>query len=406
MSRLRHLGIFQLAAIVSTAVHVSLVGAFLDDIASSPVAKQSRRLLNFGSIFGSATRASPYERIGGHPVFQVTTPWGSPYMNMERLTDTDEALDPGNAKSRGAGQEDYRSVVLFFLDPDDALAVHGEMSQMENMAQADIRITASSLAKAVRQSTHLGNGMLTGYPVDPVTGNIKQPKDGGSLRYKIVPPKRQLYYAARCKGRERVGLLSESPNADAEACLLGNAALNQLNLQRRREKRETNIPKKKSIMQLANAHMDGYTGVPVFFAPEMHRTIPKLKKLISGVSRETPLFFNYEDLEDAWSKMRKQASKSGKRMPEKPTDVEVFNLWDVMTSMEREMWNNKNKLSFQDKAISAVRNRLMTPKEDPGLESITFIPSSRSINYKQAITARGNGKARLRPMKQWGYQAK
>lgn len=402
MTSLRHLGIFLLAWLASTAV----VDAILDDIASSSAAKQSRRLLNLGSIFGSATRASPYERIGGHPVFQVTTPWGSPYMNMERLTDTEEAIDPGNAKSRGSGEEVYRSVVLFFLDPDDALAVHGEMSQMENMAQADIRITASSLAKAVRQSTHLGNGMLTGYPLDLVTGNIKPPKEGGSLRYKIVPPKRQLYYAARCKGRERVGLLSESPNADAEACLLGNSALNQLNLQRRREKRETNIPKKKTVLQLANSHMDGYTGIPVFFAPEMQRRMPKLKQLISGVSRETPLFFNYEDLEDAWSKVRKQAGKAGKVMPEKPKDVEVFNLWDVMTSMEREMWNKEKKLSFQDKAINALRNRLATPKEDTGLESITFVPSSRSINYKQAITARGNGKARLRPMKLWGFQTK
>jgi hypothetical protein len=37
--------------------------------------------------------------------------------------------------------------------------------------------------------------------------------------------------------------------------------------------------------------------------------------------------------------------------------------------------------------------------EEPGLDSITFLPSSRAIDYKEAISARGNDKARLRPMR-------
>ncbi|CAB9502025.1 expressed unknown protein [Seminavis robusta] len=391
-----------LIALVLLAGAAASVDAFLDDILSSPVSKETRRFLNFGSLFGSATRASPYDRISGHPVFQVTTPWGSPYMNMERLTDMDEAIDPGTGSKPGS-REEFRSVALFFMDPDDALAVHGEMSQMDNMGQADIRITSCSLTKAVRQSSHLGNGLLTGFAPDPVTGNIKPPREGGSLRYKIVPPKRQLFYAARCKGRERVGLFSDSPGADAEACLIGNSALDEKNLLRRREKRETGIPKRKTAMQLASAHMDGYTGIPVFYAPEMQRKIPKLKQLISGASRETPLFFNYEDLEDAWSTLRKRRGKAGRGLSEKPQNVEVFNLWDVMASMEKEIYNKEKNTSFKDKALSAVVNRVVAPKEDAGLESITFVPSSRSIRYKQSITLRGNGKARLRPMKEWGY---
>ena len=38
-------------------------------------------------------------------------------------------------------------------------------------------------------------------------------------------------------------------------------------------------------------------------------------------------------------------------------------------------------------------------KVQPGMGDITFVPSSRGIDYKQAISSRGNGKARLRPMR-------
>ena len=367
------------------------------------IVKQTRRLLNFGSTFGSATQASPYDRVCGHPVFQVTTPWGSPYLNMEKLSDQDEALDAGSDKDKSgsirdaSAADEYRQVALFFMDPDDALAVHGEMSQMEQMANADIRITSSSLGKALRSSANLGNGMLTGFPADPLTGNIKPVQDGGSLRYKIVPPKRQLYYAARCKGKERVGLLSESSSEDAQAAILGNSALEALNLVRRREKRERKIPKKRTAMEAANAHMDGYSGIPVFYAPDMQRKVPRLKQLICGVPRETPLFFNYEDLEDAWSVMKQRNKKSA--IPDKPANVEVFNLWDVVTSMERDMYSKEKNTPLSDKALSAIKSRLLAPGGGPDLKSITFVPSSRSIQYKEGITARGNGKARLRPMR-------
>lgn len=386
---------------VQLPVLLSLLAITADanDLGAS-IVKQSRRLLNLGSIFGSATHASPYDRVAGHPVFQVTTPWGSPYLNMEKLTDAHEVMDPGDdtKKKDATFQDTYRQVALYFMDPDDALAVHGEMSQMGQMANADIRITSGSLSRALRQSANLGNGLLTGYAPDALTGRIKSPQEGGSLRYKIVPPKRQLYYAARCIGKERVGLFSETGAEDAEACVIGNSALEAMNLIRRRDKFDRKIPKKKTPMGIANAHMDGYVGIPVFYAPEMERKTPFLKKLISGAPRETPLFFNYEDLEDAWALMRK---RSGDKVPDKLSNVEVFNLWDVVTSMERDQNAKKESETLKDKALNAIKNRLVTPQEAPGLGSITFVPSSRSIRYKEGISRRGNGKARLPRMRAW-----
>lgn len=368
------------------------------------VVRQTRRLLNFNSIFGSATHASPFDRVAGHPVFQVTTPWGSPYLNMEKLTDQDEALNPGSDQARSGSMtanndetNEYRQVALYFMDPDDALAVHGEMSQMEQMAQADIRITSLSLSKALRTAANLGNGALTGFPPEPLTGNIKSVQEGGSLRYKIVPPKRQLYYAARCKGKERVGLFADSSFEDAQAAVIGNSALEALNLARRRDKRERKIPKKQTAIEMANAHMDGYSGIPVFYAPNLERKIPRLKQLFCGAPRETPLFFNYEDLEEAWDVTRKRAKNDN--VPLNPASVEVFNLWDVVTSMERDMHNKDKNTPLQDKALTAIKARLLTPEGRPGIGSITFVPSSRSIQYKEGITARGNGKARLKPMR-------
>jgi hypothetical protein len=366
---------------------------------------QSRRMLNFGSLFGSATQASPYDRITGQPVFAITTPWGSPYMNMEKLSDLDEVVQTDSSsktpQSISEEQNEYRTVALYFMDPDDALAVHGEMKQIEQMAKTDIRVTSMSLAKAVRQASNLGNGLVTGAPPDPNDGNLKLDQ-GGALRYKIVPPKRQLYYAARCIGKERVGLFGETAQDDAQMAVLGNSALEGMNLARRREKRERKTPKARTAMQAAAAHMEGYSGIPVFYAPDMRRRLPLLKRLISGTAQESPLFFNYEDMEVAWKTMHQRSGgkrKGGGVVPEKPTNVEVFNLWDVLTSMDRDDWKQRQQKHQWVKApLGSIKDRFST-QGPPGLNSITFVPSSRSAQYKEAISARGNGKARLRPMR-------
>ena len=128
------------------------------------------------------------------------------------------------------------------------------------------------------------------------------------------------------------------------------------------------------------------------------------------------MFFDYEDLMEAWNQMQQRKSKHGKKkngddssgtvIPSKPTDVEVFNLWDVLTSMDREAYKQRQQTSFLQKhVVRPLLSRItaLSPsavdKEEPGLAHITFIPSSRSVQYKEGISARGNGKARLKPMR-------
>ena len=393
----------------SSSRYGSVTATTLTDLPGA-VVTQTRRLLNLGGLLGSATtssKSSPYERIMGHPVFQVTTAWGSAYMNMEKLTDMDDSATStraptalaaaggtGKVRSVSDEQNEYRTVSLYFMDPDDALATHAELKQLEQMKKSDIRITSVSLGKALRSAANLGQGLVTGYPVERLTGNLKTVQEGGSLRHKILPPKRQLFYAARCIGRERVGLFGENPTEDATSAVMGNSALEGLNLLRRREKRDRKSGNKagnKSLLQVQNAHMEGHTGIPVFWAQGMHRRPPLIKRLITGNAQEIPMFFNYEDLTDAWKKIQQRS----KNLPVEPT-VEVFNLWDLLTSMEKESWKQKKSQKFD--WAKPLRQRL-GKTEEPTLGDVTFVPSSRAIDYKESITARGNGKARLRPMR-------
>lgn len=323
-------------------------------------------------------------------------------MNMEKLSDLDEVVKTDSSSSSSKAtpqsiseeQNEFRTVALYFMDPDDALGVHGEMKQMEQMESADLRLTTFSLAKALRQASNLGHGLPTGFPPNANDGNFKL-EEGACLRYKIVPPKRQLYYAARCIGKERVGLFSESPQEDAQAAVMGNSALEGLNLIRRREKRERKTPRKpRNAMEAANMHMEGYCGIPVFYAPELKRQLPLVKRIISGNQHEIPLFFNYEDMVDAWERVKKRNKQNA--IPDKPGQVEVFNLWDVLTSMDRDA-NLKAKTKWQNRLVEPLRRRFTNKELD--INDITFVPSSRSVRYKEAISARGNGKARLRPMR-------
>jgi hypothetical protein len=137
--------------------------------------------------------------------------------------------------------------------------------------------------------------------------------------------------------------------------------------------------------------MEGYTGIPVFWAQGMYRRPPLLKQLLTGNRQETPMFFNFEDLMEAWGKIGKRS----KGLPTEPS-VEVFNLWDLLTSMDKDAWKQKKNQKFD--WAKPLRKRL-GKKVGSELGDITFVPSSRAIDYKEAISARGNGKARLRPMR-------
>ena len=367
-----------------SVLFVSLSGASAKKVLSlSNLWIKARRLANLSHTFGSqqSTAKTPYERIASHPVFQVTTSWGAPYMNFEKVERSDDDAKMGSA-------QETRPVTLFYMDPEDALQMHEEMKQMDHMSKSDIRITTTTLAKAIRQAANFGNGLPTGSPIDPLTGNMKSASDGGSLRYKIVPSKRQLYYAARCKGRERVGLFGSSPSEDASQALEGNAALNAANVARRVNKGTT-----KSASQKQAAHMEGYTGIPVFMAPEMRRSHSIHQQLISR-DKEIPFFFSYEDLIAAWGTMR---HKSRGAIPAVPSEVEVYNLMDVLTSMDREESRKYKKLSFKD-PIKLVMNSLKASRKSE-LDCITFIPPSNCIEYKERASREGNGKARLRPMR-------
>jgi hypothetical protein len=391
---------FSLLCVLACLSTVQAGSSFTD----FPLINQARRLFNLNSLMGNPTAQSPYDRVLGHPIFQVTTAWGSPYMNMEKLTDLDESSagdgsnvisqkNPNSLRSISEEQNEYRTVTLYFMDPDDALAVHAELKQMDQMTKSDIRITTNSLGRALRSAANLGNGLPTGYPVEPLNGKLKSVEEGGSLRHKIMPDKRQLFYAARCRGKERVGFFGENAAEEAACAIMGNSAIEAMNLLRRRDKRERkSAPKPKTVMEAKNAHMDGYIGIPIFHSQGMTRQHPKLKQIFSGNRQETPMFFNYEDLQDAWGKMKEHNPK----MPDEP-DVEVFNLWDVLTSMEKYQWKRKKTNRKMD-IMAPLRNRF-GKKEEAGLNSITFVPSSRAIDYKEAISSRGNGKARLRPMR-------
>ena len=392
-----------------------LVGYCLFDVGESVLEKipgavytSARKFLNFGSLFGSATHESPYDRVSGQPVFSVTSSWGSPYMNMEKLSDLEVSASGKRKKGGEFGSamdesDEYRSVVLYFMDQDDALGVHGEMKQMDQMADTDLRISSFSFSKALRQAANLGNGLPTGAPPDPITGDLKSPKEGGSLRYKIVPSKRQLYYAARCHGRERVGLFSETSTEDAAIAVQGS--FEAANLERRRMKKERKMAeRKRTPMQIANIHMEGNLGIPVFYVSEVKRVPPVVKRIVSATAHEAPLFFNYEDLMDAWEQLRKRNPR--KNLPEKPPNVEVFNLWDVLTSMDRYDFQERQQTrSISNRLLQPVRRRLPASDLPLELRHVTFVPSSRSVSYKEKISARGNGKARLRPMREWGVRS-
>jgi hypothetical protein len=164
---------------------------------------------------------------------------------------------------------------------------------------------------------------------------------------------------------------------------------------------------------LLNAdHMVGYSGIPVFYCPNMKRPVSPVQQVLTGLwtrrRYEVPLFFNYEDLVTAWDRLRNKESNKI-TLPEDPPQVEVFNLWDVVTSMDRyqNTMSGKRGIMLWKKG-STKRNSSNTKSKPTALLStlrdIIFVPNSDSVLYKDAISRRGNGKARLRPMRESVYR--
>jgi len=322
------------------------------------------------------------------------------------------------------------------MDEEDALRLRDEMLQMEHMADADMRITVSSLSKALVQSLNLNNGLVTGQPIVEHTGKLKSPSEGGMLRYKIVPPKRELFYAARCEGREKVGLWADDPEDDADLMMasipvigafLGAKKKSVLDRRKKEEKRRERgqiVEEEKDPIRREYKHMEGEIGIPVFHCEEL-KMYSKVKQgiLRNDKTPQTPLYLSYDDLMDSWNAARdrlqkKQSkSKAGNNivMPEKPKVVEVHNLMDVVTSMDRKRWMGNRasqvrrsrllgKIPLLNKVVGTTNPAIEVSNN--GLERIIFVPSSKSARYKERTSRTGNSKAQgLKPMKKWGRDA-
>jgi hypothetical protein len=399
---------------------------------------QSRRCLNFNNIFGSASSVPAYDRIIAQPVFAVTTPWGSPYLLFEQKDATETSLEFDESKADAGGDDalqqkprgrdsNTNQVALYFLDEHDAMQLRDEMLQMDQMKGADMRITTLSLGKALRQASHLNHGLLTGQPIDDLTGKLPAPQEGGSLRYKIVPPRKELFYAARCKGRERVGLFGSTPAVDARLMLSSFSTIGGVLRKRRVEakNRESSSKKEKTSkdapsqdkdsavetdpIRKAYSHMNGFAGIPVFYSPDL-RLSNGLKGLLRMDRRKRiPLFFSYEDLMNyrSMSISKIKGDARTKALNDVP-DVEVFNLMDVVTSMDQEDWHVRrsryqgilNLLKRKDKTKQKISFK------GSELQNIVFIPNSHSVRSKELTSRMGSTKVKLlRPMRAWGKDA-
>lgn len=428
-----------------------------------------RRRINLSNFLGNTPSIPAYERILPQPVFQVTTAWGSPYMLFEKYKDEEKALtELSSSKDGGGGGEssssssgadianrftraqnkddmqDTRPISLYFLDEHDARTLADEMRQMRHMKESDLRITCTSLGKAIRQASNLGNGLVTGQPMEDVSGKLLSMDAGGSLRHKIVPSKRELFYAARCAGRERVGCFGSSPVDDAELLLQPQDVIeaNKMGLRRKAVKnaavrikkarqleKEGLVESNEDRLRREYSHMEGQVGLPVFYAPGLIKKPPKIRTLLQGTKKAwstaslTPLYFSYEDLLHDWSMMRSRSVSSANInnnkdmiIPMKSPQVEVFNMMDVVTSIDKDQWkaHRRAELDREMKGvwgkIPVLHHYLFKGKNTSvgaasGLDKIIFIPSSLGVQAKERIRANGNRKARLRPMRAWGKNA-
>jgi len=376
------------------------------------------------------TRPS-YDRILSTPAFAVTTSWGSPYMIFEKLSQSetiaeeeieaafgsssslDRELEPlKDTKAEGDGEDDSqsqrtRTCALYFMDPDDAKCLCDEMKQMGGgMATADIRVLSTSLGRAVRQSSIISaRGLPTGQPLDDTTGRLRGDQ-GQTLRYKIVPSKRELFYAARCAGKESVGLFSSDGIEDIKDIItgrkkrgFGSAKFDASQTARERMERRKAVQSNESSqvpVRQKYAHMKGKTGIPLFYLEGLKLNPPRVpgSNLFSKkTTDQIPLFFSYEDVISTWRRQK----LTNTTMPQ----VQVYNFMDVLVSLDKKQQvgvkHNLFQKLFEKKNVEVVPSKREMDVEQ--LKNVVFIPSSRSIQYKDNTSLLGNCKARLRPMR-------
>lgn len=358
-------------------------------------------------------------------------------MLFEKYKDEESTLDSGKSDDgvdkfarmqQKDDMQDTRPVSLYFMDEHDARALADEMKQMKHMKDGDLRITCTTLAKAVRQASHLGRGLPTGQPINEQTGKMLTMDEGGSLRHKIVPSKRELFYAARCYGRERVGFFSDDAKEDAELMLQPNDVIEGSKMKARRKaasntkariasakkaQKDGLMESEENRIKREYGMMEGQVGVPVFHADGLVKKPSLSKRLFQGSkalasSSLTPLYFSYEDLLKDWSKMREKSADKSK-IPESPS-VEVFNALDVVTSIDKDQWKKERRAEVQRDRKGLIGKLPIlhkfigksAPLVESGLERVMFVPASLGVQAKERISNTGNRKARLRPMRAWG----
>ena len=307
------------------------------------------------------------------PVFTVCTAWGSPYMVYD---------DTGAPNA------------LYFLDEDDAKAMLDEFLNMKD--ERDARIMSTSFSRAMRQAANI-NGVPTGQLT--VDGAIQL------MYYKIVPSTKELFYASKLSGRENLAMTGVEDEFIIQERIVGSVkddekskdagdpmmparlTANDSSVKelRQKAKKRAGPFRKRHGEILQEKNMMGREGIPAFFVEGMqfqakNSFIPGRQK-----SLDTPMFLSYNDCVNAWKEMRNKLSPEEKaKIPLSPK-VEVFNLVDVVASIDKDTIRRK---SSKDEY-----------KTKSGLESIVFVPSSKSIKFVEGITARGNGKARLPDMR-------
>jgi len=394
---------------------------------SNSVKKFQRKLLrsipklNLKGFFGSPqyTAKTPYELVGSTPVFMVGTQRGNPYLS-----------------SVG----DQESGVVYYMDIDDAKAALQEFKRNPQSAVMDASISSTSLSKAIRQSAQGESGLPTGHSPDPMTGHL----DDSTLIYKIIPSHRQLFYACRCKGRASVGQSRCYNSLEDAHETMKEKICRQDQLVREQERLRTKGKKKKLKGWIPEGDSDDFTddkfhyvldkmratskdynirlGIPTFYCPNLKREVSRMNNFGRG-EQENVLFLSYEDLQSAWAKVRVSTARKEKIMlPKIPPNVEVMNLMDVLTSMDREDLKKKSQSSFEIKAyikepLKTVKNQMNDVVEGtknmfhkkksknvspPDISKITFVPESRGVEYlHQIIAARGSRSPRMRPMREW-----
>lgn len=222
---------------------------------------------------------------------------------------------------------------------------------------------------------------------------------GTSLRYKLVPSRRELFYAARCYGKERVGLFADRAADDAKFVLTGRKPMLRDRIPSKKSKQDDDPTRTKSIRR-TYAHMNGKTGIPLFYIHGLQQKVPTLnsKFLFNPQKKRTqiPLFFSYEDCIAAYRKTL------NKPTPAPPPQVEVFNFVDVIVAIDKEQTKSAPS-PFSFTSIFHKRTHSVHKPDNPNaihLMNVVFIPSSRALKFKDNSSSKGNGKARLRPMRE------